>query len=269
MMRSIRTKWTAVSPRIPYPAKVGSPLRTTGAAYTAKTAEGRARGPAIEAPGAEALGAGDQADHRGGHDQRRGERGGGAAAAHARAQHHDDREPERQQERAGHAAGGEPVHEQPAAERQHRKQRGQEEPGLAAHPDARLVVPAQTEDGDQEGGEEDLDARRSAAWPPSSARRSSDRAPNPRSIQMPTMIAQSTTPAEDEHAAEREAVLEPEARAHAVEPRVLLAHEVRAVGVRAEAERHHLGADDHEQRAGDHRVQVPRAAEHVRAGAAR
>ena len=64
-------------------------------------------------------------------------------------------------------------------------------------------------------------------------------------------------------AAEQQPVLEPEARAHAVEPRVLLAHEVRAVGVRAEAERDDLRADDHQQRAGDHRVQVPRAAEDV------
>ena len=58
-------------------------------------------------------------------------------------------------------------------------------------------------------------------------------------------------------------VLEPEARAHAVEPRVLLAHEVGAVRVRAEPERDHLRADDHQQRAGDHRVQVPLAAEDV------
>ena len=70
-------------------------------------------------------------------------------------------------------------------------------------------------------------------------------------------------PGEQRDATEQQAVLEPEARPHAVEPRILLVHEVRAVGVRAEPERHHLGPDDHQQRAGDHGVQLPLAAEHV------
>ena len=69
------------------------------------------------------------------------------------------------------------------------------------------------------------------------ARRSSDSSPKPRSIQMPTMTPPTTRPAQRDHAAEQQAVLEPEAGAHAVEPRVALAHEVRAVGVRAQAER--------------------------------
>src|SRR3712207_7506792 len=41
------------------------------------------------------------------------------------------------------------------------------------------------------------------------------------------------------------------------------AHEVRAVRVGAEAEREDLRADDREQRAGDHRVQLQLAAEDV------
>ena len=85
----------------------------------------------------------------------------------------------------------------------------------------------------------------------STASRSSESAPKPRSIQMPDdHRGRSTTPASDDRAAEQQAVLEPEARAHAVEPGVLLAHEVGAVGVGAEAERQHLRADDHQQRAG-------------------
>ena len=78
-----------------------------------------------------------------------------------------------------------------------------------------------------------------------------------------TITAATTSPATAITPAEQQPVLEPEARAHAVEPRVLLAHEVGAVGVRAEAERDDLRADDHQQRAGDHRVQVPLAAEDV------
>ena len=56
-------------------------------------------------------------------------------------------------------------------------------------------------------------------------------------------------------------MLEPEARAGAVEPGLVLAHEVRAVGVRAEPEREHLRAHDHQQRAADQRVDAPRTAE--------
>ena len=77
------------------------------------------------------------------------------------------------------------------------------------------------------------------------------------------MTAPSDEAGDRDGAAEQQPVLEPEARAHAVEPGVLLAHEVRAVRVGAEAERDDLGADDHQQRAGDHRVQVPLAAEDV------
>ena len=97
----------------------------------------------------------------------------------------------------------------------------------------------------------------------STARRSSESWPKPRSIQMTTIVDRHREADERVTPAEHEAVLEPEARAHAVEPRVLLAHEVRAVGVRAQPERDDLDADDHQQRAGDHRVQVPLAAEDV------
>src|SRR3712207_8490874 len=48
-------------------------------------------------------------------------------------------------------------------------------------------------------------------------------------------------------------VLQREAGAHPVEPLVALAHEVRAVGVGAQAQGHDLGSDDHEQRAGKDR----------------
>ena len=72
---------------------------------------------------------------------------------------------------------------------------------------------------------------------------------------------------EHERAAEQQAVLEAEARAHAVEPGVLLAHEVGAVGVRAQPQREHLGADDHQQRAADQRVHAPGAPEEVEARA--
>ena len=97
----------------------------------------------------------------------------------------------------------------------------------------------------------------------STARRSSESAPNPRSTQMPTITAATTQPGEHDRAAEQQAVLEPEAGPHAVEPGVLLAHEVGAVRVGAQAERQHLRPDDHQQRAGDHRVQVPLAPEHL------
>ena len=73
-------------------------------------------------------------------------------------------------------------------------------------------------------------------------------------------------PGDDDRAAERETVLEPEARAHRVEPGVLLTHEVGAVGVRAEAEAEHLGADDREQRTADQRMDVPAAPEDVDVG---
>ena len=68
---------------------------------------------------------------------------------------------------------------------------------------------------------------------------------------------------QDDDPAQQQPVLEPEAAAHAVEPRVVVAHEVHAVGVGAEPERDDLRPDDEQQRAGDHRVQVPRAAEDV------
>src|SRR4051794_36651382 len=66
---------------------------------------------------------------------------------------------------------------------------------------------------------------------------------------------------EDDGAAQEQAVLEMEARAHPVEPGVLLVHEVGAVCVGAQPERDDLDADDHQQRARDHRVEVPLAAE--------
>ena len=97
------------------------------------------------------------------------------------------------------------------------------------------------------------------------ARRSWASEPKPWAIQVPRMHAAQHEAGEHERAAEQQAVLEPEARAHAVEPGVLLAHEVGAVGVRAEPEREHLRADDHQQRAADQRVHAPGAPEEVEA----
>ena len=88
------------------------------------------------------------------------------------------------------------------------------------------------------------------------AMRSSDSAPRPRPIQMPTIDSADGEARERDAAAQRQPVLEPVARAHAVEPRVALAHEVRAVGVGAQAERDDLDADDHQQRARDLGVEV-------------
>ena len=84
-----------------------------------------------------------------------------------------------------------------------------------------------------------------------------------------TITAPTDEPGEHDRAAEQQAVLEPVAGAHAVEPAVALAHEVGRVGVRADAERHDLGADDRQQRAGDQRVDVPLAAEDAELGDAR
>ncbi len=53
------------------------------------------------------------------------------------------------------------------------------------------------------------------------ARRSSDSAPKPRLIQMPTMVAATRSPTSDDGSAEQQPVLEAEARPHAVEPGVL------------------------------------------------
>ena len=100
----------------------------------------------------------------------------------------------------------------------------------------------------------------------STARFSSASAPKPWLIQSITMTAPTMTPASTIAAAEQEAVLEPVAGAHPVEPAVALAHEVRRVGVGAHAQRHDLGADDGQQRAADERVDVPLAAEHAEVG---
>ena len=93
------------------------------------------------------------------------------------------------------------------------------------------------------------------------ASRSSDSSPKPRSIQVMTIHAASDEAREQDRAAEQQAVLEAVARAHAVEPRVLLAHEVRPVGVRAQAERDDLRADDAQQLPAIDRVQLPLAPE--------
>src|SRR3954466_9140014 len=70
-----------------------------------------------------------------------------------------------------------------------------------------------------------------------------------------------------EHAAtQKQTVLQAEARTHALEPRVPVAHEVHAVRVCAEPERAYLRPDDHQQRAGDHRVQLPLASEQRQVG---
>ena len=70
----------------------------------------------------------------------------------------------------------------------------------------------------------------------------------------------------DEHAAERQAVLERVAGPHPVKPPVSLGHEVRRVGVGADPERHHLRPDDRQQGAADEGVDVPGAAEHAEMG---
>ncbi len=95
------------------------------------------------------------------------------------------------------------------------------------------------------------------------ARRSSESAPSPCSIQCTTMISADHKAAERDEPAEREAVLEAEAGPHRVEPGILLAHEVRAVGVRAQTEREDLSADDRQQCTADQRMQVPSTAEDV------
>ena len=81
-----------------------------------------------------------------------------------------------------------------------------------------------------------------------------------------TINAPTMTPASMIAAAEHQAVLELVAGAHAVEPAVAFAHEVRRVGVGAHAQGHDLGADDGQQRAGDERVDVPLAAEDAEVG---
>ena len=96
------------------------------------------------------------------------------------------------------------------------------------------------------------------------ARCSSASEPKPCEIHVDEDHAPDDDADEHEHAAQQQAVLEAKARAHAVEPRVVLAHEVRAVRVRAQAQRQHLRADDHQQRAADQRVHAPRAAEEVK-----
>ena len=98
------------------------------------------------------------------------------------------------------------------------------------------------------------------------ARRSSASEPKPCEIQRHDDHRRpSRCPTSANSAAQQQAVLESKARAHAVEPRVPLAHEVRAVGVRAQAQREHLRADDHQQRAADQRVHAPIASEEVQA----
>ncbi len=57
--------------------------------------------------------------------------------------------------------------------------------------------------------------------------------PKPWSIQVMRMYGAQPDAREREDAPEQQTVLEPEACPHAVEPGVLLAHEVGAVGVRA------------------------------------
>src|SRR6188472_351154 len=108
----------------------------------------------------------------------------------------------------------------------------------------RLSAAAQTEDGQEERGEEDLQAD------DDQGRREHGQA------LLRQLPEAALDPGDDDAADDHEAgeqresagqqpVLEPEARAHAVEPRVPLAHEVRAVGMGAQAHRDDLDADDH------------------------
>ena len=92
---------------------------------------------------------------------------------------------------------------------------------------------------------------------------SSASSPSPRSIQRMTITAANTRPTKRDRAAHEQAVLEPEAVARALEPGLALLHEVDAVRMRAQPERDDLCPDDREQRAEDHRVQLPGPAEDV------
>src|SRR5215217_4882192 len=127
---------------------------------------------------------------------------------------------------------------------------------IAAMVTAWLVAPAQAEDRQEERREEDLD--------PDDEQRHREH----REALLGELAEAAVDPDAHDHdrqheprehhrAAEEEPVLEPEARPHAVEPRIAVAHEVGAVGVRAEPERQHLRADDQQQRPRDHRVAVP------------
>ena len=98
------------------------------------------------------------------------------------------------------------------------------------------------------------------------ARLSSRGAPKPWVIQSITIPVPITTPPNDHRAAEHQPVLQPVARAHPVEPAVLLAHEVGAVGVGADPERDDLRADDRQQCSRDQCMDVPLAAEHPEVG---
>ncbi len=97
------------------------------------------------------------------------------------------------------------------------------------------------------------------------ARRSSLSEPKPWEIQVAMITPPQHEADQHEQAAQHQPVLEPEAGAHPVEPGVLLAHEVGAVGVRAQPQGEDLRADDHQQRAADDRVHAPGAAEEVQA----
>ncbi len=95
------------------------------------------------------------------------------------------------------------------------------------------------------------------------ASRSSDRAPKPRSAQITPITTARTSPGAGDRAAEQQPVLEAETAPLALEPGMLHAHEVGAVGLRAQPKREHLRPYDHQQRSGDHRVQVPLAPEQL------
>src|SRR4051794_32539909 len=104
--------------------------------------------------------------------------------------------------------------------------------GLRATPG--LPAAAQTEDGQEERGEEDLQAD-------DDQRRGEHGEPLFRQLPEAALDPGDDDAGDDGEAGEQrdaagqQPVLEPEARPHAVEPRVALAHEVRPVGMRAEA----------------------------------
>src|SRR5438309_6181517 len=95
----------------------------------------------------------------------------------------------------------------------------------------RTSAPAQAQDAQEEGREEDLDSHdqdRSGDDSESFVRERAEAVRDPRREDQPT----DDEAHEHERTTQKKPVLEPEARAHAIEPGVRLVHEIGAVGVR-------------------------------------
>src|SRR5436190_9114621 len=119
---------------------------------------------------------------------------------------------------------------------------------------------AEPEDREQEGREEHLDADNQERRGQQGEPRLRERARAARNPAADDPAADGEA-REDQGGAGEQPVLELHARPNALEPGVALAEHVDAVGARAEAEREDLRADDRQQRAADHRVDIPAAAE--------